>query len=227
MAYLRLLWMYYDTESVLPNNPENLAFQIGASTVDVAQILAHFFVLDGDFYRQIRCDKVILDYKNKAEKAAKSANARWNNANGMRTHSERIANAPNNHANQEPRTKNQEPIVKNKSAGASAYADLVSQVDPEILTDWKKLRAAKKSPVTRLVLEGMCREAGLAGYTLEQAMREGVERGWTSFKASWVIDKGGGRGVAQPNKQQALEDRADETLRQYLADKELKNNVIQ
>lgn len=74
----------------------------------------------------------------------------------------------------------------------SAYADLIIDIDQQVINDWKKLRAAKRSPVTRLVIEGLIREAGLAGYTLEQAMREGVERGWTSFKASWVVDKGGG-----------------------------------
>lgn len=113
-----------------------------------------------------------------------------------------------------------------KSASAqSAYADLVIDVDQQVINDWKKLRAAKKSPITRLVIEGLIREAGLAGYTLEQAMREGVERGWTSFKAAWVVDKGGGYAQATANKQQALEDRADETLKQYLATKEL-NNVV-
>nr|WP_281719950.1 DUF1376 domain-containing protein [Nitrosomonas nitrosa] len=30
MAYLRLMWMYYDTEMPLENNPRKLAFQIGA-----------------------------------------------------------------------------------------------------------------------------------------------------------------------------------------------------
>ena len=43
MAYPKLLWMYYDTESPLPDDPEYLAFKIGASIEDVKQILKGFF----------------------------------------------------------------------------------------------------------------------------------------------------------------------------------------
>jgi hypothetical protein len=80
---------------------------------------------------------------------------------------------------------------KKRVAAPSDYADLVANVDKQVFESWKKVRAAKKAPISRLVIDGMIREAGLAGYTLEQAMREGAERGWTSFKASWVLGKDG------------------------------------
>jgi uncharacterized protein YdaU (DUF1376 family) len=46
MAYLRLIWMYYDTEKPLPDDPEGLAFQVGASDQDVRLILKHYFEID-------------------------------------------------------------------------------------------------------------------------------------------------------------------------------------
>jgi uncharacterized protein YdaU (DUF1376 family) len=104
MAYLRLLWMYYDTEVPLINNARKLAFQVGASVEDIELILDHFFEIDGDFWRHSRCDKEIQAYKSKAEKAKNSANARWKNANALPANNERSANEPVLDANQEPRT---------------------------------------------------------------------------------------------------------------------------
>ena len=108
MAYLRLMWTYYDTEASLPNDPKKLAFQIGASADDVQLILEHYFVLEADLWRHRRCDAEIAAFKGKKEKAAASANARWKAAKALPSDSERNANASKNDANQEPRTNNQE-----------------------------------------------------------------------------------------------------------------------
>jgi hypothetical protein len=70
-------------------------------------ILRHFFVLQEDGWRHNRCDKEIADFHGKKEKAANSANARWNGANAMRTHTERNADAPVFDANHKPITNNQ------------------------------------------------------------------------------------------------------------------------
>lgn len=121
MAYLRMIWAYYDTEKPLPNDPETIAFQIGSSSDLVRQILQHYFVLDGDVWRHGRCDDEIAAYHDRSEKARGSANARWKNAKTMRPHNERNANALKNDANQEPITKNQEPSSSvAKATGADA-----------------------------------------------------------------------------------------------------------
>lgn len=62
MAYLRLIWMYYDNEQPLPNNPRILAFKVGATVDDVSLILEAFFVLDDAVWRHSRCDAEIADY---------------------------------------------------------------------------------------------------------------------------------------------------------------------
>lgn len=110
MAYLRLMWVYYDTESPLKNDVDALAFDIGASASDVHQILKHFFFLHDDgLWHHSRCNKEILAFRQKSDKAKKSAEARWNNANAMRTHTERNADEPVSDANQYPVPTNQEP----------------------------------------------------------------------------------------------------------------------
>ena len=135
MAYLRLLWIYYDTESPLKNDPDALAFDIGASVSDVHQILKRFFFLHDDgFWHHSRCNKEILAFREKSDKAKKSAEARWNNANAMRTHNERNANEPVSDANQYPGPNTQKPVPKKDSArGTRLPADWAL---PE---DWKAI----------------------------------------------------------------------------------------
>jgi uncharacterized protein YdaU (DUF1376 family) len=105
--YLRMLWKYYLDEKPLHNDCESIAFAMRSDEKTVHLILRHFFVLQEDGWRHNRCDKEIADFHGKKEKAANSANARWSNANPMRTHTERNADAPVIDANQEPRTNNQ------------------------------------------------------------------------------------------------------------------------
>jgi uncharacterized protein YdaU (DUF1376 family) len=183
MAYLRLIWMYYDTEKPLPDDPEGLAFQVGASDQDVRLILKHYFEIDGNLHRHKRCDKEIADYHSKKEKAAKSANARWNNPNAMRTHTERIANERVLDANQEPRTKNHK-----EKATVVATPEGVS---PEIWDAFVQHRKRKKADITPLVMSYIVEQAKIAGWTLDNVLKEICARSWTSFKAEWVANKPG------------------------------------
>ena len=114
MAYLRLIWHYYDTEQPLENDPESLAFKIGAQVNDVNLILKHYFIFDGEVWRKTRCDAVISEYHGKADKARKSAQSRWKNAKAKQTDSERNANASPDNAKATEIDANQEPITNNQ-----------------------------------------------------------------------------------------------------------------
>jgi uncharacterized protein YdaU (DUF1376 family) len=106
-VYLRMLWRYYLDEKPLQDDCESIAFAMRSDEKTVRLILRHFFVLHDDGWRHNRCDKEIARYHEKSGKASESANARWKNAKAMRTHTERIADAPVFDANQEPITNNQ------------------------------------------------------------------------------------------------------------------------
>ena len=54
MAYLKLLWMYYDTESPLTSDAKLLAFKIGSNADSVQLILDAYFQLDNELYRHKR-----------------------------------------------------------------------------------------------------------------------------------------------------------------------------
>jgi uncharacterized protein YdaU (DUF1376 family) len=201
MAYLRLLWMYYDTEGPLSDDHESLAFQIGADPQNVRLILDHFFQLDANALRtHKKCEEVLSDYRSKADLARKSANARWKNANALRTQSERIANAPKIDANQEPITNIKKEDLKEGADGASpgvcgsgrqiSVAQLQALgVDKQIATEYLQLRKRKKANLTPVALEGVRREAANAGISLCDAMRSCVENGWQGFKAEWVQNR--------------------------------------
>ena len=135
--YRSLLDTCYLTEEPLC---EDLAKLMRAHSVRTAEerlalenVLADFFVLTENGYEQKTCNEIIGKYQEKSEKARKSANARWNNANASKmsanakqAHSEGSANGMREpcaqDANQEPRTKNQEPRTKNQSKTHSSPA---------------------------------------------------------------------------------------------------------
>ena len=59
----------------------------------------------------------------------------------------------------------------------------------EIWDSFVKHRKAKKAPITELVMAYIQEQADLAGWTLENVLKEICARGWQSFKAEWVAPK--------------------------------------
>lgn len=180
MTYLRMIWMYYDTETPLPDDSKRLAFMLGACPEDTQLILEHYFSKDGAVYRHKRCDAEIEAYRNRQEHGRRAAKSRWENAQSMQAASSGNARSTKKHANREPITDNREPVLKN--TGAVAPVD----VDPKLWSDFLQIRKAKRSPLTATALEAIKREADKAGWTLSQALTECVTRGWQGFKADWV-----------------------------------------
>lgn len=88
-------------------------------------------------------------------------------------------------------------------------------VSLSVWEDFEKLRKTKKAPITETAINGIKREAEKAGWTLEQALSECCARGWQSFKAEYVKQKG---------KQNAKRTSHDE-LREYLD--ESRNGIIE
>jgi len=151
MAYLRLIWKYYDDERPLPNEMDVLAFQVGATEADVNLILRSYFKLEDDGWHQSRCDSEISEYHAKSEQASKagkaSAEARMNKRltpvehplNGLST-------------NHKPLTNNQEPVTINHEPTKNTNADALDGFDEfwaiyerkgtkkQAMAKWKKLK---------------------------------------------------------------------------------------
>jgi len=71
----------------------------------------------------------------------------------------------------------------------SVCASKPDEIPDSLWRDWKNHRKAK---FTETAMAGMMREAAKAGWTLEAAITEAIERGWQGFKADWVKDKDNG-----------------------------------
>ena len=174
MAYLKLLWLYYDTEEPLPIDSKLLAFKIGSTADSVQLILDAYFQLDNNCYRHKRCDAEISAYHARSVIAKEKANKRWSNAKAMPQHTSGNAGGTKNDANREPITDNQIKDIR------------PSDVDVDIWKDFVKHRKAKKAPITQTALTKIESEAKKANFSLQSALELMCARGWTGFEADWV-----------------------------------------
>jgi hypothetical protein len=80
---------------------------------------------------------------------------------------------------------------KNKPTRRSRVAvtkpDDVSQ---EVWNDYQQLRKTKRAPITQTSLDGLRREAGKAGMSVQQAMALCCAKGWQGFDSTWVGKQG-------------------------------------
>lgn len=122
MAYLRLLWMYYDSEKPLKPDAKVLAFQIGATPEETELLLQSFFWLAEDGWHHTRCDQEIAEYRaflDKKSNAGKASAERRKNKRS--TDDEQVLNSS---SSDEQLTNNQQPLTNNQSKEAKASPDL-------------------------------------------------------------------------------------------------------
>ena len=79
---------------------------------------------------------------------------------------------------------------KKEKSNTVAPPDGVTDI---VWQDWLTLRKAKKAAVTQTALNGIIKEAGKAGISLQAALETCCARGWTGFKAEWLKDKDAGQ----------------------------------
>ena len=204
MAYLRMLWSYYETEVPLDSDVNAIAFKIGANASDVHQIIRHYFFEHEGKWHHARCDREILKMREKSEKAKKSANARWENANALRTQSECNADEPSCDATQYPLPNNQiNTYVASKLPTCphqeilSLFADVLPELpQPRI---WEGTREKNLAARWKWVMEDLkkkgkeqTKEAGLDffrrmfGYIKESDFLMGRNASW-SADLGWIV----------------------------------------
>jgi uncharacterized protein YdaU (DUF1376 family) len=130
MGYLRLLWMYYDSEKPLKPEVKVLAFQIGASVEETEMLLESFFWLAENGWHHTRCDKEIAEYReflNKKSNAGKASAERRKNKSS--TGDEQMLNTclttEQLTTNHKPITTNHKPIVEKSQRGSRLANDWV------------------------------------------------------------------------------------------------------
>jgi len=190
--YMKLLWLYYDTEKPLPDSLFELSMKVNGRDKEqvISGLLNMFFTLEEGSWHHKRCDREIghyhqqLESASKAGKASAAKRAMNKRSTGVqqpfneRSTTEQLTN------NQQPITNNQQPNISTRSASSLRPDD----VDESVWADFKALRKAKKSPITDTAIKGIRKEASNAGISLEKALQLCCARGWQGFKAEWVTD---------------------------------------
>jgi uncharacterized protein YdaU (DUF1376 family) len=120
MAYLRLLWMYYDSEKPLKPDAKILAFQIGASVEETQLLLESFFWLAENGWHHTRCDQEIAEYRSFLDKKSNAGKASAERRKNIR--STGVEQVLNSSATDEQLTTNQ--LTNNQSKVAKATPDL-------------------------------------------------------------------------------------------------------
>lgn len=189
LAFRRLLDLYYQSESPIPDETKMVSkrIRLGSYEDQVISVLSEFFVLIDGFWHHSRCDKEIAAYQAKAERNREVGKL---GGRPKKNPQETIVVSSGNPEetltkNQEPRTINQEPIIK----FAPLTELLTRRVEEQVAKDFIQLRKDKRAKLTMTAIDGIQREASKANLSLNQALMMCVERGWQGFKAEWVRDK--------------------------------------
>jgi uncharacterized protein YdaU (DUF1376 family) len=185
LTYRRLLDWYYLHESSIPLDLNEVSRQIRMRTHSdcIANVLQEFFERTADGWIHHRANKEIEKVGDKSQKASASAKARWNkisDANALPTQSE--CNATHNTL---PTTQDTEHKTQKKATVVATPVGVSDSVWQEFVSH----RKSKKARVTQLVIDGIQKEASIAGWSLEDALKETIVRNWQSFKADWVKDE--------------------------------------
>lgn len=196
LAYRRMLDLYYTQDGPLPADPARIAklIRMPADIERVQAILDEFFVHSESGWSNDRCEKELSRGKGYQKRASAAASRRWHkDAASMPQASDR--HAASNAASIEqaclpiPLPKPlPPPTEQNRRAprSARALAARPEDVTAPVWDEFAALRKLRRATLTETVVAGLRREAKAAGYSLEQALRTCIERGWQGFKADWV-----------------------------------------
>ena len=198
MAYLRLIWMYYDRERPLPDDIEALAFQLGIDEKTVQLILVSYFRLEDGCWHHTRCDAEIKEYKQLIHKRSKAGKASAEHrANTSSTPVEQVSDT---HPTDVQLTNNQEPItnnhIKEKRSRGSRF-DL--QEMPDSWIDFCKQERPDLEP--RKIFDAF------RDYWIAQPGSKGLKADWTATWRNWIRNT-----RVSPNSQPAKQDRKMDLL---------------
>lgn len=122
--YLKLIWLYYDSEKPLPNNLFELGMKTGTrdDQVNLEGLLGMFFVLDlqNQCWHHTRCDKEIEHYKQQLTSASKAGKASALKRS-MNRNATGVEQALNERSTGVQPTMNHEPLTNNHIIKKRSY----------------------------------------------------------------------------------------------------------
>lgn len=183
LAYRRLLELYYDTEKAIEDDIPLLAKRLRVAPEALSFVLKEFFSHTKDGWRNKRCDVVIKDYQEMADKNRKNGKLGGRpkankqepiNPVGFQPVPSGIPVATQVKPNQEPITKNQEPKKQ-------PTVDLPVWLPKEKWEAFVQMRKQLKKPMTDYAIKLMVdkfvrlREAG---HNVGELLDKTITNGW-------------------------------------------------
>ena len=179
--YLKLIWLYYDTEKPLPNN----LFELGMKTATrdnqlvLEGLLEMFFVLDEEnkCWHHNRCDKEIEHYRQQLTTASKAGKASALKR-AMNKNPTSVEQALYERSTDVQPTNNQQPITNNqekKTLGKRLASDFSF---PKEWEDFCQQTRPELSPVKTF--------DQFKDYWIAQAGQKGVKLDWFATWRNWV-----------------------------------------
>lgn len=177
MAYLRLLWMYYDTEKPLKPDTKILAFQIGATVEETELLLESYFWLAENGWHHTRCDQEIAEYRAFLEKKSNAGRASAERRkNSSATGGEQVLHG---RSTTEQLTTNQQPLT-NKPKRESQRGTRLPH-DTKLTVEWIDFCRQQRPE-----LDPQDVFAGFLDYWVAQPGQKGVKTDWTATWRNWV-----------------------------------------
>ena len=179
--YLKLIWLYYDSEKPLPNN----LFELGMKTATrdnqlvLEGLLEMFFVLDEEnkCWHHNRCDKEIEHYRQQLTTASKAGKASALKR-AMNKNPTSVEQALYERSTDVQPTNNQQPITNNqekKTLGKRLASDFSF---PKEWEDFCQQTRPELSPVKTF--------DQFKDYWIAQAGQKGVKLDWFATWRNWV-----------------------------------------
>lgn len=179
--YLKLIWLYYDSEKPLPNNLFELGMKTGTrdNQVVLEGLLEMFFILDeqNKCWNHSRCDKELEHYKQQLTTASKAGKASALKR-AMNKNPTSVEQTLNERSTEVQPTNNQQPLTKNqekKTLGKRLANDLV------LPREWRDFCVQERPE-----LQPTQTFEKFKDYWIAQAGQKGVKLDWFATWRNWV-----------------------------------------
>ena len=181
--YLKLIWLYYDTEKPLPNNMFELSMKTGTrdNTEMLSGLLGMFFTLNSDenTWHHSRCDVEIEHYKQQLTTASKAGKASALKR-AMNKNSTGVQQAFNDRSTEVQLTNNHKPITNNQ---IKEKPNRGSRLSPDLIFPNEWFVFCKEQ---RPELQPLRTFEQFKDYWIAQAGQKGVKLDWFATWRNWV-----------------------------------------
>jgi uncharacterized protein YdaU (DUF1376 family) len=187
LAYRRLLDMYYDTESPIPNNIPLVSRRLRMDSNIVESVLNEFFEASQDGYKNYRADGEIADYHKFLEKQKANGRLGGRPKKGKKP----IANPDLTQSEPKKSLNNKQQTTNNTIAAKATKGTRFNLVS--IPEEWILFCKKERSDLNPTVVFD-----GFKDYWSSVAGQKGVKLDWSATWRNWIRNQKAGLSAVKP-----------------------------